>query len=67
VALPDLSKLTGTPISAIELPSGAMVVCVVRDGQPVAPAPDETIRAGDELIVYSRQLDVEDVRRSLSS
>lgn len=67
VALPNLSKLTGRRVSDVKLPDGAMVVCVVRDGKPVLPEPTEVIQEQDELIVYSRRLDVEDVRRSLSA
>jgi len=67
VALPNLSKLSGQQLGRVSLPEGAIVVCIVRDGKPVPPRPEEVIQAQDELIVYSRQLDVEDVRRSLSA
>jgi trk system potassium uptake protein len=67
VALPNLSNLAGRRVDQVRLPEGAMVVCIVRDGRPVLPTPTETIQAQDELIVYSRRLDVEDVRRSLSA
>ncbi len=66
VALSDLSKLNGRRLSEIELPDGAIVVCLVRQGEPVVPRPDEVVQPRDELIVYSRHLDVEDVRRSVS-
>jgi trk system potassium uptake protein TrkA len=67
VALPNLSQLTGKRLGDIHLPDGAMVVCLVRDGHPVVPRPEEVVQSQDELIVYSRRLDVEDVRRSLSA
>src|ERR1700686_5356808 len=67
VALPDLSRLTGRKISDIKLPDEALIVCVVRNGKPVIPRPEEVVQAQDELIVYSERLDVEDVRRSLSA
>ena len=67
VALPNLSQLTGKRLGQVAMPEGAIVVCVVRDGKPVLPNPDEVIQEQDELIVYSRTLDVEDVRRSLSA
>jgi trk system potassium uptake protein TrkA len=66
VALPDLSSLRGKRIRDVTLPEGALVVCIVRDGGPILPSPDEVIREHDELIVYSRTLDVEKVRLSLS-
>ena len=67
VALPDLSRLIGRKISDIKLPDDALIVCLVRKGQPVIPRPEEIVQAQDELIVYSKSLDVEDVRRSLSA
>jgi trk system potassium uptake protein len=66
VALPDLSKLIGQPVRDVGLPEGALVVCIVRKGSPVIPGPDQVIEEHDELIVYSRTLDVEKVRLSLA-
>jgi len=66
VALPNLSHVTGTRVAELELPEGVLVVCIVRDGQPVIARPDEVIQPHDELIVYSRTLDVENVRLSLA-
>ncbi|MBV8301349.1 MAG: NAD-binding protein [Candidatus Dormibacteraeota bacterium] len=66
VALPNLSGLAGQRLEKVKLPEGALVVCIVRDGRAVPPQPDEVIQEQDELIVYSRRLDVEDVRRSLT-
>lgn len=66
VALPDVSRLVGRPLSDVALPAGDLVVCIVRAGEPVIPRPDEVIRAADELIVYSRKLDVEGVREALT-
>lgn len=65
VGLNQLSSLVGRPLRDVSLPEGALVVCIVRDGAAVVPRPDEVVQSRDELIVYSRTLDVEKVRLSL--
>ena len=65
VKLPDMSRLVGTRLRDLPLPDGDLVVCVVRDGEPVVAQSDEVLREHDELIIYSRRLDVESVRESL--
>ena len=66
VALPNMSVLAGRRVADLVMPDGATLVCIVRRGEPVIPRPEETVQADDELIFYSRKLDVEGVRRSLS-
>ncbi len=65
VRLPDVSQLQGRRIADVTLPSGDLVICIVRGEEPVAAAPDEVIQRGDELIVYSRQLTVDAVEAAL--
>lgn len=66
VALPELSSLIGKRIGDVKLPGGDAIVCMVRGGNPVVPLPEEVIRRGDEIIVYSRTLDVESVREAVT-
>lgn len=66
IRLPDMSRLAGRRLSEVTLPDGDLVVCVVRAGEPVLALPEEVIQGGDELIVYSRQLDIEGVREALT-
>lgn len=61
VALPAWSALVGRRVDQLGLSVGDIVVCIVRRGEPVQPRPDEVVQAGDELIVYSRTLDVQRV------
>jgi len=67
VAMPDVSRLVGHRLREVDLPAGDLVVCIVRAGEPVLPAPDEVIQARDELIVYSKKLDIEGVREALTT
>jgi len=54
-------------VGDVPLPHADMIVCIVRDGASVVPAPDVVIQKGDELIVYSRTLDVEGLREFLGA
>jgi trk system potassium uptake protein TrkA len=62
IALPELSSLVGRAVGDIELPTGELLVCIVRGGDAIVPVPDVVVERGDELIFYSRTLDVERVR-----
>jgi trk system potassium uptake protein len=61
LALPELSSLLGQRLADVKLDNGEVVVCIVRDGKPVVPSPDEVVQKGDELIIYSTTLDLERV------
>jgi trk system potassium uptake protein len=66
VALPELSSMVGRRVDELGLPEGEMVVCIVRNGKPVVPRPEEIVERGDELIIYSHTLDVERVSAAVS-
>jgi trk system potassium uptake protein TrkA len=66
VALPELSGMIGRRVQDVRLPGDDVLVCIVRNGRPVLPLrPDEVIQRSDELIIYSKMLDVEGLRESL--
>jgi trk system potassium uptake protein len=66
LALPAVSSHVGKRIADISIPDGGFVVCVVRSGKPIPPAPDVIVESGDELVVYSQLTDVAAVRESLA-
>ncbi|AZP15428.1 TrkA family potassium uptake protein [Streptomyces aquilus] len=47
------SRAAGRTLTELAVPAGIVVTTVVRDGDPVAPAPDLRLREGDELLVVS--------------
>ena len=65
VALPDVSALVGKKVSELKLPDGDLLVCIVRAGQAVVPAPDVVVEPKDELMIYSHSLHIGDVKDSL--
>ncbi|MEU6541284.1 NAD-binding protein [Streptomyces sp. NPDC047000] len=48
-----LSRAAGQTLARLAVPAGIVVTAVVRDGEPLVPAPDLELRAGDELLVVS--------------
>lgn len=66
IAVPDTSKYINQRLGDLIMPPGEQIVCIIRGGTPVIPNHAEVIRAGDEIIVYSTQMDVEGLRRAMS-
>ena len=66
LALPALSGYVGKRIADITIPKGGIIVCIVRAGKPVVPAPETIVEPGDELVVYSKLLDIAAVGEALS-
>lgn len=50
LTLPAATPLAGTRVGDLTLPDDAVLVTIVRDGQVIAPSPDDPIEPGDELL-----------------
>jgi trk system potassium uptake protein TrkA len=59
-------KASGTCLVDLTIPKGGIIVCIVRAGKPVVPAPETVVEAGDELVVFSQLLDIAAVGEALS-
>ncbi len=59
VTLPSDSPLSGRVLADIELPSGAAIVAVLRDGRVVLPTPDAPLEGGDEVMALLTDADEE--------
>jgi len=67
VTLPDDSPLVGARVGAVPWPTDTVLACVVRGAQPLAPTVDDTLEAGDELVlVMGSQADEESVQQLLA-
>lgn len=65
VTLADGSPAAGSTIAALELPRGATVVAVVRDGHVVVPRGDTAVDTGDEVLLLVTGSSEDEVRRIL--
>ncbi|MBD9700297.1 TrkA family potassium uptake protein [Flavimobilis sp. GY10621] len=55
ITLPRDSHLVGARVGAVAWPPGCVLAAVVRDTTPLAPSDDDTLEAGDELLLVTGQ------------
>ena len=65
VQIPPGADCTGTPIARLELPEGARLISVKRDGQFELAADATTLRAGDQVIAILQPGKEDELRRVL--
>lgn len=66
LTLPPGSPYANAPVRAVPWPRDTVLVGIVRDGRPLAPGPEDTLLAHDELLLLSHP-DVEDDLESMLS
>jgi trk system potassium uptake protein TrkA len=57
------TKGLGTPLRTLELPQGALIVALVRDGALIVPAGDDYLQIGDEAYVVGLAEAMSEVER----
>ncbi len=50
VTLPTTSPLVGVPLRDVQLPPEVVLSCIVRGDRTIAPSPEDTLEALDELL-----------------
>ncbi|MGI8678671.1 MAG: potassium channel family protein [Jatrophihabitans sp.] len=64
MTLPPDSRLAGTELGDLQVPSGAVAIAVMRDGALMTPRPQVRLRSGDEIVfVADADLDVDEKLR----
>jgi trk system potassium uptake protein TrkA len=53
LTLPDDSSLAGTPVGEVVWPPDTVLVAIIRNERPLAPSVDDTLEAGDELMLIT--------------
>ncbi|NCD18634.1 MAG: TrkA family potassium uptake protein [Actinobacteria bacterium] len=51
ITLPEDSPVIGRRVGSIEWPGGSVLAAIIRGDRPIAPSPDDTLEAGDELLL----------------
>ncbi len=65
ITLPDHSPVVGKLLRDVALPSGAVLVAVIRDGMASAPERDGALEGGDELLFITGEKDENALREAL--
>jgi trk system potassium uptake protein TrkA len=53
VTLPSDSPMAGTRVGQVVWPRDTVLAAIVRGAQPIAPSMDDTLEAGDELLIVA--------------
>jgi trk system potassium uptake protein TrkA len=53
LTLPADSRVAGTRVGRVVWPADVTLSTIVRDGRPLVPSPDDTLEAGDELLLVA--------------
>ncbi|CCK80534.1 MULTISPECIES: Trk system potassium transporter TrkA [Desulfobacula] len=49
----ETSDITNKPLKKISFPKGALLVCIIREGQIMIPAGDSSVKPGDRIIMFA--------------
>ncbi|MFV0252207.1 MAG: potassium channel family protein [Beutenbergiaceae bacterium] len=61
ITLPENATVVGQRVSTIPWPSHAVLAAIIRGDRPIPPSPDDTLEAGDELLLISSSEQAEDL------
>lgn len=62
----ETSEITNKPLKKISFPKGAILVCIIRDGQVIIPAGDSVVKPGDHLILFAVKQAVKKLEKLLT-
>ncbi len=62
----ETSDITGMPLKKISFPKGALLVCIIRNGQIIIPAGDSVVNPGDRIILFALKQAVEKLEKLLT-
>lgn len=62
----ETSDITNNPLKKISFPKGAILVCIVREGEIIMPAGDSIVRPGDRMILFAIRQAVKKLEKLLT-
>ncbi|CAN5162402.1 Trk system potassium transporter TrkA [soil metagenome] len=61
--VPEKCRVAGRPLSEVGFPEGALVGALLRNGEVIIPTGKETLRPGDDAVVFTVEDAVDEVER----
>ncbi|MFH2059513.1 MAG: Trk system potassium transporter TrkA [Pseudomonadota bacterium] len=62
----ETSDITDKPLRKISFPKGALLVCIIRNGEIIIPAGDSVVKAGDRIIMFAIKQAVKKLEKLLT-
>ncbi len=62
----ETSDITNRPLKDIHMPKGALLVCIIRNGDIIIPAGDSVVKPGDQIIVFTVKQAVKKMEKLLT-
>jgi len=62
----ETSDITDRPLKKLHFPKGAILVCIIRDGQIIIPSGDSVIKPGDRIILFALKQAVKKLEKLLT-
>jgi trk system potassium uptake protein TrkA len=61
--VPEKCRVAGRPLSEVGFPEGAIVGALLRNGEVIIPTGKETLRPGDDAVVFTIEAAVDEIER----
>ncbi len=65
--VPDRCRVAGRPLSEVGFPEGALVGAILRDNRVIIPSGRETLKPGDDAVVFTLASAVDEVEHLFAS
>ena len=62
----ETSDITDKPLRKISFPTGALLVCIIRNGEIIIPAGESVVKAGDRIIIFAIKQAVKKLEKLLT-
>jgi trk system potassium uptake protein TrkA len=62
----ETSDITNRPLKDLNMPKGALLVCIIRNGDIIIPTGESVVTPGDQIIVFTVKQAVKKMEKLLT-